>query len=245
MHMSNSARQHRAGLHGGTGVKTRRGIPQAQLLTAVFLASVLVVAGGFVSLLLYPRARVEPRDIDETRHGTGSGRKELDRPSMETDSLFSLLEAQTDTDGRRLDLDDLRGQVLLIANVASQCGYTASNYAAFGTLTSRFFAKGLRVVAVPCGQFGNQEFQEDVEIRQFVRSTYDQSQMPMITLLRKMDDDIDTNPLFAWLRSHGDDASPISWNFNKWLVDRQGIVRQRYDSADHLEDLARDISLLL
>ena len=79
----------------------------------------------------------------------------------------------------------------------------------------------------------------------FVRSSYDQSQMPMITLLRKMDDDIDTNPLFAWLRSHGDDASPISWNFNKWLVDRQGIVRQRYDSADHLEDLARDISLLL
>ena len=67
----------------------------------------------------------------------------------------------------------------------------------------------------------------------------------MITLLKRMDDGIDTNPLFTWLRTHGDDASPVSWNFNKWLVDRQGHVRKRYDSADHLEDLERDVLSML
>ena len=80
-----------------------------------------------------------------------------------TPDLLSVLEAQhLDTDGRGGSIvDDLRGRVLLIANVASQCGYTASNYAAFGTLASAISChQGLRVVAVPCGQFGSQEFEE-------------------------------------------------------------------------------------
>ncbi len=217
------------------------------LTTYISLLLFLVGAGAYLSLKLHPHPREGDIVVDDTRQGAGAGRKELVNPLMEagTPDLLTVLETQVDTDGGRLDVDDLRGRVLLIANVASQCGYTASNYATFGSLVSRFHSKGLRVVAVPCRQFGNQEFEKDEDIRRFVRSSYDQSTTPMITLLRRMDDDMSTNPLFTWLRSHGDDASPVSWNFNKWLVDRQGNVRQRYDSADHLDDLERDISMLL
>ena len=255
LHASSSARQHRVVLHSSSNKVTKRPrdfpslarIRQARWLTSyISLLLLVVVGGGYLSLKLYPHPREGDIVVDEARQGAGSGRKELSK-QLEggAQDVLSVLETQFDTDGRRLDVDDLRGRVLLIANVASQCGYTASNYATFGTLVSRFHAKGLRVVAVPCDQFGNQEFEKDDDIRQFVRSRYDQSTSPMITLLRKMDDDISTNPLFTWLRSHGDDASPVSWNFNKWLVDRQGIIRQRYDSADHMDDLERDISMLL
>jgi glutathione peroxidase len=255
-HVASSARQHRVVLHSNsiTGGKRPRDfsslarIRQARLLTTyVGLLVLLVGVGAFVSLKLYPHPREGDIVVDDTRPGVGSGRKELAKPLIEagTPDLLSVLETLLDTDGRRVDVDDLRGRVLLIANVASQCGYTASNYATFASLALRFHHQGLRVVAVPCGQFGSQEFERDDDIRRFVRSSYDQSATPMITLLKRMDDGIDTNPLFTWLRTHGDDASPVSWNFNKWLVDRQGHVRKRYDSADHLEDLERDVLSML
>lgn len=250
--LSTSARQHRAVLyHKSSKRRSFAGLPGSRYLTLAIAALVgFVLLGAFVSLKLHPHPREGDIVVDDVS-SIGSGRKDLrdtDGGEPAESELYSLLEALVDTDGRKLHRRDVRGRVLLIANVASQCGYTASNYELFRDLLGKYYTDGLRVLAVPCGDFGHQEFDEDDAIRRFVRERYDQPTAP-ITLLRKMDDDIGQNALFTWLRSNSGGlsggSSPVSWNFNKWLIDRRGQVRQRYDSNDHRQDLERDISLLL
>ena len=217
---------------------------KAKLSGFLSLLIAFVCLGGLLAINFHPY----PAEGDIV---VAAGRKELSTASGGSSAaveLYTLLESLVDIDGRPLSQSsDIRDKALLISNVASQWGFTAPNYENFQRLLQDHYAAGLRIVAIPCNDFGHQESGSDADIRKFVRETYELPSTP-ITLVRKMDDDInEQNEVFRYLRDHGPGGQQglVSWNFHKWLVDRHGVVRYRYDSADHKDDLERDILSLL
>lgn len=142
------------------------------------------------------------------------------------------------------DLSDFAGQVLLIVNTASQCGFTPQ-YAGLEALYRRFRDRGFAVLAFPCNQFGAQEPGDDAEIASFCSLTYDVS-FPVFAKVEV--NGADASPLFAHLKKAqrgvlGTEA--IKWNFTKFLVDREGNVVARYAPTTKPEDIAADIEALL
>ncbi len=147
-------------------------------------------------------------------------------------------------DGAPATLATYRGKVLLIVNVASQCGFTPQ-YAGLEALYRRHQRRGLVVLGFPCDQFGHQEPGDAAEIRRFCSRTYDV-----------------TFPLFSKVEVNGPGAHPlydllkqarpgllgstaIKWNFTKFLVGPDGEVRARYAPTDTPEQIERDILPLL
>ena len=136
------------------------------------------------------------------------------------------------------------GQVLLIVNVASRCGYTPQ-YTGLEALFERYREQGLAVLGFPCNQFGHQEPGEAAEIREFCSLNY-QVNFP---LFEKIDvNGAAAHPLYQFLKSArpgllGSEA--IKWNFTKFLVGRDGQVLKRYAPADKPESLGADIEAAL
>ena len=150
----------------------------------------------------------------------------------------------TALDGSPQPLSDWRGEVLLIVNVASKCGFTPQ-YAGLEQLWRDYGDKGLVVLGFPCDQFGHQEPGNADEIRNFCSLTYDVS-FPMFAKVEV--NGAGAHPLWTWLKDEkggllGIDA--IKWNFTKFLVGRDGRVRKRYAPTDKPESLARDIERAL
>lgn len=146
--------------------------------------------------------------------------------------------------GEERDLSEFRGQVLLIVNVASRCGFTPQ-YAGLEALYRKLNARGFMVLGFPCNQFGAQEPGTEAEIGSFCDANYGVS-FPMFA---KIDvNGTGTHPLYQLLKS----AKPgvlgtesVKWNFTKFLVDRQGRVVKRYAPNDKPEDIEADIVALL
>jgi glutathione peroxidase len=143
----------------------------------------------------------------------------------------------TTIDGQDQSLGDYSGKVLLIVNVASQCGFTPQ-YEGLEALWRRYRDQGLVVLGFPCDQFGNQEPGSDQEIASFCSTTLDVT-FPMFAKVDVNGDD--AHPLYAWLRGEksGLLGSSIKWNFTKFLVGRDGRVVKRYGSKttpDRLTD---------
>jgi len=149
-----------------------------------------------------------------------------------------------EANGAETDLSAYAGQVLLIFNTASQCGFTPQ-LAELEALYRQYRDRGLAVLAFPCNQFGAQEPGNAEEIATFCSRTYDV-----------------TFPVFAKVDVNGDDAAPlfrhlkkeapgvlgtegIKWNFTKFLVDRAGKVVERYAPTTKPGDIAKDIEKLL
>jgi glutathione peroxidase len=147
-------------------------------------------------------------------------------------------------DGMERDLSEYRGQVLLIVNVASRCGFTPQ-YTGLEALYRKYKEQGLAVLGFPCNQFGSQEPGSEAEIESFCSTSYDV-----------------TFPLFAKIEVNGAGAHPlyqllkkarpgvlgtegIKWNFTKFLVDRAGSVVSRHAPKDTPESLATEIDALL
>ena len=147
-------------------------------------------------------------------------------------------------DGRTQSLSEFRGQVLLIVNVASQCGYTPQ-YAGLEALYREFKDRGFAVLGFPCNQFGGQEPGSETEISAFCSTTYDAT----FPLFAKVDVNGPTaHPLFRLLKSERKGllgTGSIKWNFTKFLVDRQGQVVKRYAPGDTPESIRRDIAGLI
>ena len=137
-----------------------------------------------------------------------------------------------------------RGQVLLIVNVASGCGMTPQ-YAGLERLHREYGPRGFTVLGFPCNQFGGQEPGSADEIQTFCTSTYDVT-FPMFA---KVDvNGSDAHPLWVHLKAErpgllGTEA--IKWNFTKFLVGRDGVVRQRYGPQVEPAAIAADIAALL
>ena len=139
-------------------------------------------------------------------------------------------------DGNITTLAPYRGQVLLVVNVASKCGYTPQ-YAGLETLHRHYESRGLAVLGFPCDQFGNQEPGTESEIRQFCSLAYDVT-FPMFA---KIDvNGPNEHPLYTVLKSQARGflgTTAIKWNFTKFLVNRDGNVVARYGSRDTPEDI--------
>jgi glutathione peroxidase len=147
-------------------------------------------------------------------------------------------------DGRTGTLERYRGQVLLIVNVASRCGYTPQ-YAGLETLHRRFADRGFAVLGFPCNQFGRQEPGTEADIAQFCSTSYDVT----FPLFAKIDvNGPHTHPLFQRLKAEKKGllgTESIKWNFTKFLVDRSGEVVKRYAPGDTPESIAADVERLL
>ena len=146
--------------------------------------------------------------------------------------------------GDPVPLDRYKGEVLLIVNVASHCGFTPQ-YKGLEALQEKYHGRGFDVLGFPCNQFGAQEPGTHEEIQQFCETHYGV-----------------TFPLFAKIDVNGDNAAPlykhlknakkgllgteaIKWNFTKFLVDRKGAVIARYAPNDTPESIAGDIEKAL
>ena len=125
-------------------------------------------------------------------------------------------------DGSQVDLGDHRGQVLVIVNTASKCGFTPQ-FAGLESLYQQYKDRGVTVIGFPCNQFGNQDPGTNEEIAQFCQVNYGVT-FPMMAKVDVKGDDAD--PLFTWLTA-GDD---IQWNFTKFLIGRDGEVAERFDT---------------
>lgn len=150
----------------------------------------------------------------------------------------------TSIDGEPTTLEEWRGDVLLIVNVASQCGYTPQ-YAGLEALFRTRRSQGFAVLGFPCDQFGHQEPGDEAEIKAFCSLNYDVS----FPLFAKVDvRGRDAHPLFAWLGAEQPGlagSKAIKWNFTKFLIDRTGRVVRRYAPSTAPEALAEDIDSLL
>ena len=145
--------------------------------------------------------------------------------------------------GEDIPLKRFEGEVLLIVNTASACGFTPQ-YKGLEALQQSFGARGFSVLGFPCNQFGRQEPGSAAEIGQFCSSNYAVS-FPMF-------DKIDVNgdnahPLYQYLKGEksGLLGSSIKWNFTKFLIDRSGKVAGRYAPTTTPESLTKDIEALL
>ena len=148
------------------------------------------------------------------------------------------------SDGETADLSAFEGQVLLIVNVASQCGFTPQ-YAGLEELQKTFGPRGFSVIGFPCNQFGAQEPGNAEEIAKFCTLNYDVS----FPLMGKIDVNGDSAaPLYQHLKQAAPGllgSEAIKWNFTKFLVDRDGKVVERYAPQTKPSDIAADIERLL
>lgn len=144
-------------------------------------------------------------------------------------------------DGRPDLLADLRGHVVLAVNVASRCGHTPQ-YAGLERLHRELAEHGFSVVGFPCNQFGAQEPGSEEEIARFCRTRYDVT-FPLSAKLEV--NGADRHPLYAWLTAPANGhPGEIEWNFEKFLIGRDGKLLARYPSGTSPEDkgLLQDIA---
>jgi glutathione peroxidase len=145
-------------------------------------------------------------------------------PAATSTAAAPLDHVVTDIDGKPVDLKSLRGKVLLIVNVASECGYTPQ-YAELQQLYTSYKDKGLVVLGFPSNDHGGQEPADDAAIKAFASSEYGVT-FPLFAKVHTTGSEM--APLYKSLTSQ---KGPVKWNFTKFLVDRQGVVRERFDSG--------------
>ena len=141
-------------------------------------------------------------------------------------------------------LSEFEGQVLLIVNVASKCGFTPQ-YEGLEALQRDYAERGFQVLGFPCNQFGAQEPGDAAEIATFCKLTYDVT-FPMFAKIEV--NGAGTDPLYAFLKHEKPGMlglGAIKWNFTKFLVDRRGEVAGRFAPADKPEALKGKIEALL
>ena len=147
----------------------------------------------------------------------------------------------TAIDGSNNLLADLHGNVILAVNVASECGLTP-HYEGLESLYRELAPQGFAVMGFPCNQFGTQEPGDEAAIRQFCTSRYDVT----FAMSRKLEVNGDgRHPLYAWLTSEENGfPGDIEWNFEKFLIDRDGSILHRYPPATEPGDkgLLQDIA---
>jgi glutathione peroxidase len=147
-------------------------------------------------------------------------------------------------DGAELALSTLTGQVVLIVNTASACGFTPQ-FAGLQTLHDTYGARGLAVLGFPCNQFGGQDPGSPEQIQSFCQLNYGVT-FPMMAKVCVNGDQAD--PLFQWLKAEAPGllgSQAIKWNFTKFLVGRDGRVIRRYAPQDTPAKLAQDIEAAL
>jgi len=136
-----------------------------------------------------------------------------------------------DIDGNKVGLDKYKGNVVLIVNTASKCGYTPQ-YEGLEKIYEKYKDSGFVILGFPANNFGGQEPGTNEEIKEFCTLRYKVS-FPMFAKISVKGDD--QHPLYTYLTSAETDpkfAGEITWNFNKFLIDRDGKIIARFATQD-------------
>lgn len=140
-----------------------------------------------------------------------------------------------DIDGNEVKLEKFKGNVLLIVNTASRCGYTPQ-YEALQAVYERFKDKGFYVLGFPANNFMGQEPGSDKEIKEFCTLRYNVT-FPMFSKISVTGSD--QHPLYRFLtnkKTNPEFSGDITWNFNKFLISRDGKIIGRFGSKDKPDD---------
>jgi len=151
------------------------------------------------------------------------------RAELKTKSILDF--KMKDIDGNDIKLKKYKGNVLLVVNTASKCGYTPQ-YEGLEAIYEKYKSEGFSVLGFPANNFGGQEPGTEAEIKEFCTLKYKVS-FPMFAKISVKGDDQD--PLYKFLTSKETNpnfAGDITWNFNKFLIDKKGNVVARFSSKD-------------
>ena len=169
--------------------------------------------------------------------------------------------------GEEINLDKYKGEVVLIVNTASKCGFTPQ-YTDLESLYEKYHNKGFNILDFPCNQFGNQSPESDEETTQFCKLNYG-TKFPQFSKIEV--NGKNETPLYSWLKSqksfNGFDKSnkmgqlldsmlsqqnpnyasnpDIKWNFTKFLIDREGNVVARFEPTEDMTSVENKIIELL
>lgn len=132
-------------------------------------------------------------------------------------------------DGKDFSLEEYKGKVILIVNTASKCGYT-KQYDGLQAVYDKYKDQGLVVLGAPANNFGGQEPGSEEQIKEFCSLTYG-VEFPMLSKVSVKGKDQD--PLFSWLTSasNPDFTGAIKWNFEKFLISKDGTLLHRFRSG--------------
>lgn len=134
-------------------------------------------------------------------------------------------------DGKTVSLKEYSGKVLLIVNVASKCGYT-KQYKELEEIYSKYKNDGFEILAFPCNDFGGQEPGTNEEIKEFCSSNYNIT-FTLFDKIKVLSEE--KNPLYARMINF-EPAGDISWNFEKFVIDKKGNVVGRFKSKVKPDD---------
>jgi glutathione peroxidase len=195
-------------------------MPQ-KIIAAVMVCAVLIIAGCFASRIFAKDIVHEPT----TQPSVGT----TEKPAGPLDFVVK------DIDGKDVHLSDYRGKVVMIVNVASRCGFT-KQYAGLEKLYTTYADQGFVILGFPADNFAHQEPGSNEEIKTFCTSKFSVT-FPMMAKISVKGDD--QAPLYKFLTDEataGEFKGDITWNFNKFLVDRNGNVIGRFASPTDPSD---------
>ncbi len=182
------------------------------MLKIIICLLIVVVTGGFAMSF-----------------GNSVEEKSMSSESAKPKSIYEF--PLKDIDGKDVKLKKYKGNVLLIVNTASKCGYTPQ-YEGLQKIHEKYNAKKFYVLGFPANNFGEQEPGTEKDIKEFCESKYKVT-FPMFAKISVKGADQD--PLYAFLtgkKTNPAFAGDISWNFNKFLVNKKGEIVARFSSKD-------------
>lgn len=141
------------------------------------------------------------------------------------ESIHKLVEK--DIDGKEFKLSELKGKVVLVVNIASQCGYT-SQLEDLQSLHAYYQDKGFVVLGVPSNEFGGQTPEADGEMKEFCQKKY-KVKFPLLS--KGKVNGSERRPLYKALTANKKTSGDIGWNFVKFLVNKEGEVVERWSSS--------------
>lgn len=194
------------------------------------------------------------------------GKKYVNSKRKKEIKMASIYDYQIEkTDGTVLDLKDLKGQVLLIVNTATGCGFTP-HYEPLTDMYNKYHDQGFEIIDIPCNQFAGQTPGTDEEIKEFCSLNYGTP----FEHMKKSDVNGDTAlPIYAYLKEQKgfegfkgekadfmdgylrkdnpdyDKTPDIKWNFTKFLIDRDGTVAARFEPTDDMDQVEKAVVSLL
>jgi glutathione peroxidase len=133
-----------------------------------------------------------------------------------------------DIDGKDVSMDSFRGNVVMVVNTASRCGFTPQ-YEGLQAIFEKYKDRGFKVLGFPANNFMGQEPGSNEEIKDFCTRQFKVS-FPMFSKISVKGED--QHPLYNFLTTQSPFPGAVSWNFNKFLIDREGNVVARFGSGD-------------
>ncbi|MBL8149055.1 MAG: glutathione peroxidase [Blastocatellia bacterium] len=162
----------------------------------------------------------------------GSEEDTTPRPPLAEKSVYDFV--LKDIDGNDVKMEQYQGKVLMVVNVASECGYTPQ-YAGLQNVYAKYKDQGFYVLGFPANNFGAQEPGSNEEIKTFCNAKYKVT-FPMFSKISVKG--ADKHPFYRFLTEKTTDpefSGEIKWNFNKFLIDKNGKVIARFDSGTEPE----------